>query len=613
MNQFLKSIIPNLPTKAGVYKIYHDKEIIYIGKAKNLQKRIAQYASYKSLKNSYMLQELNFVDYEITHSEASALLLESQLIKKFKPKYNILLKDDKSFPYIKLNTEHEFPRLIKFRDKDLDIESLHGLFFGPFVSASKLRLVLIELQKLFKLRSCEDSYFSSRTKPCIQYDINMCYAPCVDKITRKNYDILVKQVKNFFLGKNQKLQVILQKQMELLSSQMKFEEAALTRDKIKALNFVQIESEARGVKLQSVDALAIFIKNNVASIYISIYRNNKSFGGRSYIIPLYNLEENFVSDTRVLERFLIEFYQKNLLPKKILINSHIESKNMIIEALYQLCKQKVEITSPETESEKKLLQNFLINAQTALDNFFNKSIKLKENLIQLKKLFSLDKIPQRIEIYDNSHIQGAYPVGAMVVATENGFDKKEYRVFNISKDLKESSYHSDLTLLEQVLNRRFQDMLKFSDKIRPDFMIIDGGLAHKNLTKKIMHSYGIYIKFLCIAKGYNRSAGNENLYFSDFDKPFRMQNNLSIMSYFQVLRDQAHKFAISSHRKLRNKNIYVSSLDQIQGIGPKRKHSLISYFNSFQVLLEASVEDIAKVRGISKSLAKLIYDQIHSL
>ncbi len=598
--KFLKSAIDNAPENPGIYKISNSqKEIIYIGKAKNLKNRLQQYLPSNSLKNNLIQAEIAFIDYEITDSESNALILESDLVRIFKPKYNILLKDDKSFPYIKLDVENPFPQFKKHRGRDFS----KGIFFGPFVSASKLALVLRELQKLFKLRTCTDDFFQSRTKPCIQYFINMCYAPCVKKITHNDYNILVNQVKSFFLGQNNILQKILTKQMNLLSSQLKFEEALIARDKIKALNEIQCESKKRQFKLINSDIVVLLSHNNLIFIQISIYRNNRIFGSKSYIYEINNdLEES------ILASFLIQFYKKYLLPQEIITNIKISDSNLIEQALYKLKNTKCRILNPKSIHVQEIINNLILTAKISIEHYIKRNTQHYQNFLRIKELFGLVNLPKRIEIYDNSHLFGEFSVGVMVVVTTSGFDKSQYRIFNIKKD-KNFKPGDDLYMLEHVLRRRFNKNKMDLSNIA-DFIIIDGGITHRNLVKKILDELKLDIKFVCMAKGIDRNAGKEK-FFSCFMPEFSLDKNLEIMKYLQILRDQAHSFAINSHRKQRNKKMTFSSLDQIESIGKIRKRALLGYFKSFNSLKIASEDEISQVEGISKSLAKKIYGKLH--
>ncbi|KAF8818785.1 excinuclease ABC subunit UvrC [Rickettsia endosymbiont of Cardiosporidium cionae] len=602
--ELVRSLIDNIPAVPGVYLMMNlSKRIIYIGKAKNLKNRISNYSAELSIKNNLMIKEVAFIEYRVTDTEVNALLLESQLIKQFQPKYNILLKDDKSFPYIKIALNHAFPRLTKYRGRDFS----DGFFFGPFVSNKFLDITLDEIQKLFKLRPCSDTYFASRKKPCIQYEINRCYAPCVGKISESDYSLLVKQLRNFLFGKNKKLQKILFKQMTLLSNQLKFEEAAIVKNKIQALNSTQFESRFQGVNLLNTDIIAIIEIGDNVSIQVVIYRNNQDCGNKSYILS--NIIDNNISD--ILESFIIQFYQNNIPADEILVNEDITNKILIIDTIKQIHGKFVKIFSISQSKKKKyLIENAVLNAEYKLKEHRHYNKKYSNHLIKIQKIFGLSKIPKRIEIYDNSHIQGHCPVGVMVVADSNGLNKSEYKVFHIKYSSQQEVRGDDYSMLYQVLSRRFS---KINDKslILPDFMIIDGGRGHKSIVNKILVELNLNIDFICMAKQQNRTSGNE-VFYNQHGKLFTLDKTLAIKKYLQMLRDEAHNFAINSHRKLRNRVILHSSLDNIHGIGINRKKSLLAHFGSFKSILGASIEELKTVTGISNNLAKKIFFYIHN-
>ena len=593
-SELIKSKLIDTPERCGVYRMFDvNKQVIYVGKAKNLKKRLTNYIkSDLDNKTLRMIANTCFLEYSITNSEVEALLLEAQLIKKFQPKFNILLKDDKSFPFIKLRLDHDFPQLLKYRGKTLR----DGKFFGPFASATEVNTTLTELQKIFKLRSCTDNYFNSRTRPCLQYEIKRCYAPCVGKINKEDYKDLVAQVKDFLQGRTKELQENLSKKMEELSSQMRFEEAAEIRDRIKALSYVQLKAGVSDI-VKDADIIAIVEKNGHYCVEVFLYRAGQACGN----IPYFPTSTENSTKEEVLEYFLLQFYQKQQVPAEIIINHEINDKENVIEAIKKINNiTKLNIIIPISGGKAKLVQNAAINALFSLEQYLKKFAKNQEIMLEIKELFGLSEIPERIEIYDNSHIQGKFAVGVMVVAGKAGFDKKEYRVFSLSsRDSSLSSHASPLSsrdliagssscfldtvdkprydmtkgddyeMLRQVLTRRLTRLKNEPHKL-PSLMIIDGGRGHLSVVKEVMDKFEMNIPFVCMSKGVDRNAGLEQFHITG-KEVFTLDKNLPIMKYLQILRDEAHNFAIKNHRLGRSRAIKLSSLDDIEGIGETRK------------------------------------------
>ena len=592
-----------------------------------------------------MVSCISSIEYSVTDSESSALLLEGQLISKFKPKFNILLKDDKSFPYIKLRTDHEYPQLLKFRGKNL----INGKFFGPFASANHVNATLSEIQQIFKLRSCSDNYFSTRNRPCLQYQINRCSAPCVGKISKEDYGDLVIEVNSFLSGKNQLLQSSLVNKMERFSDKMEYENAAKIRDKLEAISYIQLKSQISH-NLNDADLIAVATKNGEFSIQMFLYRMGNPCGNQAYFLQHTDLNSE-IED--VLANFLIQIYQNKIPAKEILLSHSIEHKAIYTEALQKLHNINVKISTPKLGSRKKLMENAIYNAELALEKHLKISAKNNLALQDVQRLFDLKTIPQRIEVYDNSHIQGSFPIGAMIVAGSDGFDKKEYRLFNIKtinqKEsslvtvLKDANCHSaqhhdnwnegdnslqllqkkfapppslcndtndadDYAMLRQVLTRRLK-RLKDEPARTPDLIIIDGGKGHMSTVQKLMDQLNIHLPFICMSKGVMRNSGQEQ--FHQFGKEsFTLDKNLPVMKYLQILRDEVHNFAIKSHRKKRSANITASSLDSITDIGEVRKRALLNYFGSFSAIKDATIRELTQVDGISARLARIIHNEL---
>jgi len=594
----IKSHLADAPNRPGVYRMLGvDKQIIYIGKAKNLKKRLTNYIKIDlDNKTLRMIALTYYLEYNVTNSEVEALLLEAQLIKKFQPKFNILLKDDKSFPYIKLRLDAEYPQLIKYRGKNL----LGGEYFGPFVSSEQVDTTLKELQKIFKLRSCSDNYFNNRLRPCLQYQIGRCSAPCVGKIAKVDYHELVDQVRDFLNGKTSELQQILSQKMDELSQSLKFEAAAEVRDRIKALSYIQLKSNFLASSIRSADVIAIVEENNYYCIQLFIYRSGQFCGNIPYF-PLHTEESN---KSEILTQFINQFYQNNQIPDEIIINHPILELELVIKALKHLKGTKFTITLPVRGDKVKLLENATTNASLALEQHLKQFTKNQIIFQQIQQLFKLSELPERIEVYDNSHIMGAFAVGGMIVANQFGLIKKEYRIFNIEVD-----QGDDYEMLKIVLTRRFKRLKKEPLKI-PSLMIIDGGKGHLSIVKKIMADFALAIPFVCMSKGPNRNAGCEQFHIIN-QEIFTLDKSLPVMKYLQILRDEAHNFAIKNHRFRRSKAIKISSLDSISAIGTVRKKALLHYFGSYKAICDATINELSKVQGISQTIAKSIFESLH--
>ncbi|HJK85751.1 MAG TPA: excinuclease ABC subunit UvrC [Candidatus Megaira endosymbiont of Stentor roeselii] len=599
--ELIKSRLEELPGQPGVYRMLDiDKKIIYIGKAKNLKNRLKQYTGDLEGKNSTMISLVYYLEYSVTDSESSALLLEGQLIKKFKPRFNILLKDDKSFPYIKLRLDHEFPQLIKYRGRDLK----NGKFFGPFASVKQVEVTLLELQKIFKLRSCSDSYFSTRKRPCLQYQINRCSAPCTGKISKKDYDELVEQVKTFLSGKNKSLQNLLAQKMQSLSEELNFEEAAKIRDRIKALSYIQLKAETTGF-IKDTDLIAITELNGEYCVQLYIYRAGQPCGNHPYF-PEHTQGQNI---SEILEAFIMQLYQDKIPAENIILSHSINDPNLFAKALKELHGIKIKIeVSKKSGSTANLMQIALENARIALEQHLKNSAKNRYALEEVQKLFNLPALPNRIEVYDNSHIQGSFAIGAMIVAGKEGFDKKEYRLFTIKDQPQNIGRGDDYAMLREVLIRRL-NRLKSEPYRLPDLMIIDGGTGHMNIAQQVLEKFSLNIPFVCMSKGIDRNSGREQFHRPN-QEIFTLDKNLPVMKYLQILRDEAHNFAIKNHRKKRSKAIKISSLDNIPGIGEMRKKALLSYFGSFAAVADSTIDELTKVEGINKELAQIVYEAL---
>ncbi len=603
----IKNKLTNISNKPGIYQYLNSKnEIIYIGKAKNLKKRISSYKNASSLSNRIqrMVYQINSIETITTKTEVEAFLLESNLIKKNKPKFNIVLRDDKSLPYILITTKNKWPQILKHRGKQKKI----GVYFGPYPSAGVVDKTINSLQKAFLIRSCSDSYFKARTRPCLLHQIKKCSAPCVKKIKEKNYLDLSNQTILFLKGKNKKIQSNLNYEMENYSSKKFYEKAANLRDRIKALNQIQEKQSINISSIGDADIISIKKKNYKACIQIFYFREGQNLGGR-YYFPRH--EEN-EKEENILQSFIGQYYSDKIVTKLILINKKVSERSLLINALNKKSSYKITIEIPLKGQKKIIVKDAEKNAEKELDRKFDEQ---KNNIFFLQKIkiaFKLKKIPKTIEIYDISHISGEFAVGAMVSFNKDGFIKNNYRKFNIKGKFKRKDVISkgdDYSMIYEVVNRRLK---KSSKTISfPDLMIIDGGKGHFNTTLNALKNCKLEkkIELASIAKGKKRNEGNETFYVKG-NKKIKFKTNDKTLFFLQRLRDEAHRFAITSHKTRRSK-ISKSILDEIEGIGPNKKRDLLKYFGSSEQIRLAQLIEIEKVKGINKNIAKKIYNFFH--
>ena len=603
----IKNKLTNISNKPGIYQYLNSKnEIIYIGKAKNLKKRISSYKNTSSLSNRIqrMVYQINSIETITTKTEVEAFLLESNLIKKNKPKFNIVLRDDKSLPYILITTKNKWPQILKHRGKQKKI----GVYFGPYPSAGVVDKTINSLQRAFLIRSCSDSYFKARTRPCLLHQIKKCSAPCVKKIKEKNYLDLSNQTILFLKGKNKKIQSNLNYEMKNYSSKKFYEKAASLRDRIKALNQIQEKQSINISSIGDADIISIKKKNYKACIQIFYFRGGQNLGGR-YYFPRH--EEN-EKEENILQSFIGQYYSDKIVTKLILINKKVPERSLLINALNKKSSYKINIEIPLKGQKKIIVKDAEKNAEKELDRKFDEQ---KNNIFFLQKIkiaFKLKKIPKTIEIYDISHISGEFAVGAMVSFNKDGFIKNNYRKFNIKGKFKRKDVISkgdDYSMIYEVVNRRLK---KSSKTISfPDLMIIDGGKGHFNTTLNALKNCKLEkkIELASIAKGKKRNEGNETFYVKG-NKKIKFKTNDKTLFFLQRLRDEAHRFAITSHKTRRSK-ISKSILDEIEGIGPNKKRDLLKYFGSSEQIRLAQLIEIEKVKGINKNIAKKIYNFFH--
>ncbi len=607
--EIIKFIAKTLPNEPGVYQMEdEDGQILYIGKAKNLAKRVINYTSLNNLTRRLqrmvsLTKQMNFF---VTNTEIEALLLECNLIKKHKPRFNIILRDDKSFPYILINKEHKYPRIQKYRGR----KNIKGDYYGPFVSPSVADYTLIALQKAFLLRSCSEGTFNNRSRPCLLYDIKRCSGPCVEHINEVKYKESIDDAKKFLKGNTRKIEKKLNKKMNMASKNQMFEEAARLRDRIKSVNQIQKYQSVYIKEMRNIDIFAIKLIDNKSCIHGKFYRNGSNYGNKSF----FPSHEDNSEDSEILESFLYQFYADKDIPPKILININENFFKDVEKTLNKKNKFKTKIFKPKS-GEK--LQHILLAEKNALE-----SIKLKKTSLEthhlaldsLSRLLKRKKEITRVESYDNSHTFGKNSVGVMVVADKNGLSPKHYRKFNIRYNLKDKkiSKVNDYYMMEEVLTRRLSKINLNNNFQVPDAIIVDGGRGQFNSVSKILKKFKLEkIDLLSISKGPDRNAGREIIHLEK--QNLNLKPNDSLLSFIQRLRDEAHRFAITAHRSRRSKSSIKSVFDEIKGIGPKRKKDLMIHFGTVQKIKSASLDELKKIKTIPLKKLEEIYEFFNGL
>ena len=600
----IRKKIINLTNNPGVYKMLNEKnEILYIGKAKNIPNRLKSYISesYLPIRTERMLSLTKKLETTTTSNESEALLLEANLIKKHKPRFNILLRDDKSFPYIFIGEKDKWPQLTKLRGK----KNRDGYYFGPFASVGSANWTIKILQKIFLLRVCDDTVFRNRDRACILYQIKRCSAPCVGKIEEYNYKNLVKDAVDFISGKSQRIQKNLSEEMEKASEDLDYEKAAILRDRIKALTQIQSSQKINRTNLNEADVISIFKESGRTCIQVFFFRSKQNWGNQAYF-PKHDPDENV---NKILSYFLGQFYENKSVPRLVLLNEHLNDEKLLEKAFSEKEKKQIIIKSAKTKDEKIVSKMAEKNAKQALTQKILETESNSKLIDNLAGKFNLKFNVNLIEVYDNSHIQGADSVGALIAFGEDGFIKKRYRKFNIKS---ENVKGDDYGMMKEVLKRRFSRALKDenSTKTLPDLVLIDGGKGQYSVSRETLNDLGLHeIPIIAVAKGKNRNAGDET-FFHD-GKIFKFKKNDPALFFLQRLRDEAHRFAISTHRAKRRKNLSKSLLDQISGIGRGRKRALLNHFGSAKSVESASFEDLKSVAGIEEKVAKKIHDFFH--
>jgi excinuclease ABC subunit C len=605
--QVINDHLKTLPGRPGVYRmIGTDGTVLYVGKAKSLKKRVSSYTKFKgkSIRALNLIAQTTDMEFITTHTEVEALLLEANLIKQHKPPFNVLLRDDKSFPYIVITGEHLWPQITKHRGA----RNLPGEYFGPFASALAVNNTINTLQRAFPLRNCSDSVFASRTRPCLQYQIKRCTAPCVGRISEAEYAADVAQARDFLKGRSSRIQQALSKRMHEAAERQEYEAAAVFRDRIRALSQIQSRQDINLLKLGQADVIAGHQEGGQTCIQVFFFRSGQNYGNRAY----FPANTRNLSVAEVLAAFLGQFYARRTAPRRILLSDAVEGQPLIEEALSLQAGHAVRIEVPRRGKKYKLVQHCIANADDALGRRLAESATQRRLLDGLARVFGLEAAPARIEVYDNSHTGGSEAVGAMIVAGQEGLIKNQYRKFNI----KDSALvpGDDYGMMREVLSRRFSRLLRENaegDPPWPDLVLIDGGAGHLTAAQEVFADLGLDgVELAAIAKGRQRHAGREVLH-----QPGRPALTLEprdpVLYFLQRLRDEAHRFAIGSHRAKRAQKLARSILDEVPGIGPRRKRALLNHFGSARAVAGAGLADLEQVEGISGTVASAIYDHFH--
>ena len=601
----IRNVLKTLPSSPGVYRMQDARgDVLYVGKARVLKNRVTNYTQPGRLSKRLqrMIAQTRSMTIVTTQSNAEALLLEAQLIKRFRPPYNVLLRDDKSFPFILLRADHAFPRVQLHRGA----RRIKGDYFGPFAGAGSVRKTLNALQKLFLLRSCTDSYFANRDRPCLLYQIRRCSAPCADRISKADYDELVADAKAFLTGKSTQVQAKLGSAMQAAADAMDFELAAVYRDRLRALTFIQGSQAVNAEGVGDADIFALACKGGLVAIEAFFIRGGQNWGHRSFF-PSHTAD---VPEAEILSSFMTQFYAEVPPARLILVDRSLDDEATMCEALAEQAGRKVQIRQPQRGHQKRLMEQAQRNAVEALDRRLAESATQSKLLADLAETFDLEKAPQRIEVYDNSHIMGTNAVGAMIVAGPEGFRKNAYRKFNIKNP--ETEPGDDFAMMREVLGRRFA-RLEREDPDRqsgewPDLLLIDGGKGQVAAVCETLEDMGVHdVPVIGVSKGPDRNAGREHFHTPD-GREMTLPPNSPLLFHIQRLRDEAHRFAIGAHRTKRAKSLTTSPLDDVPGIGPARKRALLMHFGTARAVREAALADIEKVPGISKATATLVYD-----
>lgn len=624
--ELIGEFVKHLPNAPGVYRMFNEAgDVLYVGKARSLKKRVANYAQGRLHSNRLfkMVRDTAQMEFVTTRTETEALLLEANLIKRLRPRYNVLLRDDKSFPYIMITGDHRAPAIYKHRGA----RARKGDYFGPFASASAVGRTINSLQRAFLLRTCTDSVFESRTRPCLLYQIKRCSGPCTHEIADGDYALLVKEAKDFLSGKSQNVKAAIASQMAEASADLDFERAAVYRDRLASLSHVQSHQGINPAGVEEADVFAIHHEAGLTCIQVFFFRAGQNWGNQAY----FPKADPQLLGAEVLNAFLAQFYDDKPVPRQILLSETIEEQALLSDALSEKAGYKIAISVPQRGEKKDLCDHVLANAREAHGRRLAETASQERLLKGFAETFTLPYVPRRIEVYDNSHIMGTNAVGGMVVAGPEGFVKGQYRKFNIkSTDITPGD---DFGMMREVMTRRFSRLLKeegrpdrsinastedAADAVDasfpawPDVILIDGGQGQMSAVRKILDELGIrdVVTAIGIAKGVDRDAGRER-FFTDGRSDFSLPPRDPVLYFIQRLRDEAHRFAIGTHRARRKKEMIKNPLDEISGIGPSRKRALLQHFGTAKAVSRAGVTDLMTVEGISESVAKQIYNHFH--
>lgn len=607
----IKDNLSRLPAKPGVYRMFgEDDTVLYVGKAKSMKARVSSYTRIggQTQRIAAMILATARMEFVVTETETEALLLEASLIKSLKPRFNILLRDDKSFPYILIRRDHDAPQVLKYRGSKKD----RGDYFGPFANAGAVTRTIDTLQKAFLLRTCEDSVFSTRQRPCMLHQIKRCSAPCVGLIEPDDYQDLANQAADFLRGKATDLQADLADQMTGAAENMEFERAASLRDRIRALAHVRAQQDINPDGIEEADIFSISMEGGLSAVQVFFIRAGQNWGATIH----FPRHEKGEGESEILAAFLVQFYDKRPPPRLILTNHEPIDRLLIAEALELKANRRIEIRTPQRGEKRSLVEQASRNAAEALSRKLAESASQARLLKEVARAFDLEDTPERIEVYDNSHIQGSNMVGGMVVAGPDGFEKAQYRKFNIKDTTIEPG--DDYGMMREVMRRRFARALKEREEGNganwPDLVLIDGGLGQLSSVVESISDLGLSptdINLVSIAKGVERNAGREQ-FFQPGRAPFRLPENAPVLYYLQRLRDEAHRWAIGAHRAKRSAGIKKNPLDEIEGIGPSRKKALLQYFGSAKGVALAKLADLKEVEGVSAALAERIHGHFNS-
>ncbi|WP_305096651.1 excinuclease ABC subunit UvrC [Croceibacterium aestuarii] len=603
----IRDTVKTLKPVPGVYRMLDSRgDVLYVGKARALKNRVANYCQVANLSGRLqrMVAQTRAMEIVTTNSEAEALLLEAQLIKRFRPPYNVLLRDDKSFPFILLRAEHDFPRIMKHRGA----RKAKGDYYGPFASAGSVNTTINALQKLFLLRSCTDSFFSRRDRPCLLYQIKRCSAPCVGRIDKAGYAELVQEARDFLTGKSGAVQAKIETQMAAAAEALDFESAAMLRDRLRAATFIQGSQAINAGGVGDADVFALAAKGGQIGVQAFFIRGGQNWGHRAFFPS--HIQD--VSDEEVLARVLAQFYEEVPPPRTILVDRDLPDRALLEEAFAVIAERKVEISVPQRGERRRLMEQAARNATEALDRRLAESGTQARVMRELTEFLELPEVPARIEVYDNSHIQGTKAVGAMVVAGPEGFLKGQYRKFNI----RSAQTNDDFAMMREVMTRRFSRALEEDPErergIWPDLVLIDGGKGQMSSVRDTLEELGIEdVPLIAIAKGpHHGREGREVFHFPD-GREKMLPVNSPVLFYLQRLRDEVHRFAIGAHRAKRSRAISASPLDEIPGIGPARKRALLLHFGTAGKVRAASLVDLQRAPGVSAGVAQAVYDFYH--